>query len=151
MLFRIGLAAAILLIFSVASTPHAGTLSRWVDEKGVTHYEARPPANAKSGELQLRDPTGGPSDKSRAASPSVAEQEADFRQRRIQRAEAEAKEAKDMAQRQMRCRSLRSSADAMKKARRVYSVNEKGERVLMSNEERDALIEKREADYNRSC
>jgi hypothetical protein len=57
--FRIGLAAAILLIFSVASTPHAGTLYRWVDEKGVTHVSDQNPGgqeNAPDDVQEVRDP-----------------------------------------------------------------------------------------------
>ncbi len=140
-------------IFVLAFLPLAAQAQvyKWVDEKGVTHYEAAPPAKAKSRELQLRDPTGGPGDKPRAAGPSVEDQEADFRRRQIQRADAEAKEARERAQRDARCRALRSNTDAMKDARRVYTYNEKGERVLLSSEERDALIAKHEADYRRSC
>jgi len=141
------------LAFVVACLPLVALAQvyKWIDEKGVTHYGATPPANAKSREMQLRDPTGGPGNKPRAASPTTEEQETEFRQRQIQRAEAEAKEEKARAQREVRCRSLRSSIGAMKDARRVYSFNEKGDRVLLSGEERDALIAKREADYKRSC
>lgn len=124
---------------------------KWVDDKGVTHYDASPPPNAKSREIQVRDPTGGPGTKPRAAGPSVQEQEAAFRQRQIEREQADAKEARDRTQLQMRCRSLRSNIDDMKNARRVYHVDEKGERVYMGDEARQALIAKREADYNRSC
>jgi hypothetical protein len=127
---------------------------KWVDEKGVTHYGTTPPTNAKARELQLSDPTAGATDKPRAASPSVAEEEAAFRQRQIQRAqraETEAKEAQNLAQHRARCYSLGSSTAAMRAARRVYTFNEQGERVLLTNAERAALIAEREADYRRSC
>lgn len=118
---------------------------KWVDEKGVTHYGQTPPANAASHEVELRDPTGGPSPNA-PAGPSVQEMENGFRQRQLERKEAEAKEA---SQRQSRCGDLRSRLNTLKsRARRIYNV-EKQE--YMSDEERNSRIAQLEADYGRYC
>lgn len=124
---------------------------KWVDAKGVTHYGQKPPATADSRELQLRDPTGGPSPKAAAASPSVQEMENGFRQRQLERQQAEAKEAAERAQRTQRCQSLRNNANGLKNARRVYVRNDQGERVIMEDAQRDAEIAKLEAAYSREC
>ena len=146
-----------LLAFVVLCLPLAALAQvyKWVDDNGVTHYDATPPRNAKSREIQLRDPTGGTGGKPPAASPSVADQEAGFRQRRILRAQAEAREKKDraqQAQREARCRDLRSETDIVKNpARRVAIRDERGRRIVLSGGERDALVAKNEEELRRSC
>jgi len=124
---------------------------KWVDEKGVTHYGQKPSATANAQELQLHDPTGGPSPNAAAANPSVQELENGFRQRQLERQQAEAKEAAARAQRTQRCQSLRNNANGLKNARRVYIRNDQGERVIMEDAQRDAEIAKLEAAYSREC
>jgi len=74
-----------------------------------------------------------------------------FRQRQLERQQAEAKEAAERAQRMQRCQSLGNNINGLKNARRVYTRNDQGERMIMEDEQRNAEIAKLEAAYGREC
>jgi len=123
---------------------------KWVDAQGVTHYGQKPPASANSQEVELRDPTGGP-DPHALPPPSAAEMENGFRQRQAERKEAEAKQAAAQAQRQQNCMALRDRVNGLSSGRRVYTLNDRGERVYLTDGERNSRLASAQADYARNC
>ena len=128
----------------LVSVPAHAQVYKWVDEKGVTHYGERAPQGRKTQEVRdrLANPAG--SGSAGAAQPSWQDQEAEFRGRRIESEQAEAKkQAQDTKQRKA-CIQARDELAQLKAARRVYKLDDKGERIFESDDERAASIARQE-------
>ncbi len=128
----------------LVSVPAHAQVYKWVDEKGVTHYGERAPQGRKSQEVKdkLANPAGPGG--AAAAQPSWQDQESEFRGRRIQAEQAEAKkQAQDASQRKA-CIEARDELAQLKAARRVYKLDDKGERIFESDEQRAASIARQE-------
>lgn len=147
---RVGTIACIILLCS-GNAP--AQVYKWVDANGVTHYGAQPPANSKAREVKLREATPAPA--AGAAQPPAAagykEREIEFRKRQTLRDREETRLAEEKAQRDQDCRRSRMELADLRTSRRLYDMDDKGERVFMSDAQRDAEIARREADYNRRC
>jgi hypothetical protein len=130
--------------------PAYAQVYKWVDEKGVTHYGERPPQGKKAEEVGQRLANPGPAP-GKAAQPSWKDQDLEFRRRKI---EAEQNEAKDRqredAQRQG-CNQARDQLAQMRSARRLYRLDEKGERVFQSDDERNASVARLEQLVSDRC
>ena len=127
--------------------PAYAQVYKWVDEKGVTHYGQRAPQGSKAKEVddKLANPAGAKSGS--AKEPSWQDQESEFQGRRIkaeQAAQAEAKKQAQEANLRIACNEARDSLARMKASSRTYKLNEKGERVYNSEQERDAAIARQE-------
>ena len=146
---RIGLGFWLLLL----CVGHAGAqVYKWVDANGVTHYGEQPPSNTKGKEVRLRDAS--PPSSSGAASTQAAtlkDREIEFRKRQALREREETRVAEEKAQRDHDCRATRVELADLRATRRLYELNDRGERVFMSDAQRDAEIARREAEYNRRC
>jgi len=126
----------ILALWSLLA-PAAAQVYKWVDEKGGIHYGERPPQGTKSMPVEQRLANPGPAS-GESAQPDWKEQDLEFRKRRIQAEQAAAKDQQlDDAQRQA-CKQVRDQLAQLNAARRVYRLDETGERVFQSDEERDA-------------
>ena len=125
---------------------------KWVDANGVTHYGEQPPAASKSREVKLRDanPRADNAPQPAAAS-SYKDRELEFRKRQTERERAEAKVAEDKGSRERECRAAANDLNDLRNSGRIYDLNDKGERVWMSDTQRDSAIARREAEYNRRC
>ena len=117
--------------------PAVGQVYKWVDDKGVTHYGERPPQGKKSQEVEQRlaNPASTPG---KAAQPGWKEQDLEFRRRRIQTEQTEAKDQQREASQRQACNQARDQLAQMKSARRLYRLDEKGERVFQADDERNA-------------
>jgi uncharacterized membrane protein YqiK len=131
---------------------------KWVDSKGVTHYDEKPPENSKSKEVRLRESTPSNKPAPGAAAPaagagagSLQERDRAFRQRQAAREEEEAKQANARTQREAECKEARSKLADLRQTPRLYDMNEKGERVFLSDKQRDETIAAREQEYNQFC
>ncbi|TAK79841.1 MAG: DUF4124 domain-containing protein [Betaproteobacteria bacterium] len=82
--------AYVLLItaFLLASTPSAGPIYKWVDEKGVTHYSEKPPPGIKTPLRQIESPTPRIEPEAAPLGPSLQEQEQQFQERQRARQSA---------------------------------------------------------------
>ena len=139
--------AAELVLFATLAV--AQTVFKWVDEKGVTHYSEKPPEDRKSSKVEIKvEPAKPGADDWKA-------REQQFRQRQIeqsQKADAEAQQkAKADGERAKRCARARESLDTLRNARRVHTLNDKGERVYMEDGERPAEIAKWEREAADAC
>jgi hypothetical protein len=119
--------------------PATAQVYKWVDEKGVTHYDERPPQGKKAQEVEQRLSNPGPAP-GKAGQPSWKEQDLEFRRRQIQAEQAEAKDKQREASQKQACNQGRDQLAQMKSARRLYRLDEKGERVFQSDDERNASI-----------
>lgn len=80
----------IFVILVLATATVGGTIYKWVDEKGVTHYSEQPPSNQKARKLEIQPapPTAG--SEGTPSTKNMREREEEFRQRQ----EAREREAK---------------------------------------------------------
>ena len=127
---------------------------KWVDANGVTHYGERPPEKTKSKEVRLREATPRPSKESAASTGYAAtlkDRELEFRKRQALRERDETRLAEEKVQRDQDCRVARAEMADLRATRRLYELNDRGERVFMSDTQRDAEVVRREAEYNRRC
>jgi hypothetical protein len=125
---------------------------KWVDAKGVTHYDEKPPENMKSKEVTLRNasPSGAVAP-ANTADPAWKEKERAFKQRQVERNEAEAKKTRDQARLDTECQKTRANLSDMRAANRVYARNDKGEREFLSDKDRESAIAARQEEYNQNC
>ena len=137
-------------MFWAALAPAYAQMYKWVDEKGTTHYGERPPQGRKAQEVEQRlanpgVPAGTPSQK------NWTEKDLEFRGRRIEAEQAEAKQKQQEMEHQQACNRARDGLAQMKAARALYRLNDKGERVFASEEEHRAAIERQERLIAQHC
>ena len=130
--------------------PAVGQVYKWVDEKGVTHYGERPPQGKKSQEVEQRLASPG-STPEKAAQPGWKEQDLEFRKRRIEAEQAETKNKQREASQRQTCNQARDQLVQMKSARRLYRLDDKGERVYQSDDERSASVARLEQLVSEHC
>jgi hypothetical protein len=125
-----------------------GQVYRWTDEKGVTHYGARPPQGAKAREVEdkLSTPPG-----AAPRSEDWQDQERQFRQRQIEAGAAQAKKDQDAERRRAMCNEQRDLLARLKQAGRTYRLDAKGERVYQDDNERDNAIARQEKIVAQYC
>jgi len=130
--------------------PATAQVYKWVDEKGTTHYGERPPQGGKAQELEQHPANPRPA-RGTADQPNWKEKDLEFRRRRIETEQAEAKrKQREDAQRQA-CNQARDQLGQMKLAHRLYRLDDKGERVFQSDEERGASIARQELLVSQRC
>lgn len=121
---------------------------KWVDEKGRTHYGERPPEGVKSSEVAKPTP---PSEPGRVKEPDWKNKAREVTKERRERENKESqdadREARTVAERQQRCRDARIALDRLSNVQRLYKYDAKGERVYMTDADRDAerVVANREA------
>jgi hypothetical protein len=130
--------------------PASAQVYKWVDEKGVTHYGERPPQGKSAREVEQRLANPGPAP-GKAAQPNWKEQDLEFRRRRIESEQTEAKTRQREASQKQACNQARDQLAQMKSARRVYRLDEKGERVFQSDDERNGSIARLEQLVSENC
>jgi len=136
---RIALACLVSLPLAV----FAQQMYKWVDEKGITHYTDSPPPDGKANKVDIRPtPPSGP------VPPPVdyKQKEIDSRAEKVQKDQKEqrdaAQEAQDKALKKGRCIEAQRQLQLLSTQRPVYSTNEKGEKVYLEDEKRQAEIVK---------
>ena len=107
-----------------------------VDERGVTHYTDKPRPGCKGGKVDIR-PIPPISGKAAPHSADLAEQDADFKRRQIEREQAESKDKTALDE---RCSRLRREQSWLSHSGRVSQTNAQGERVFMDDATRDARL-----------
>lgn len=144
---------ALTLAAVCAGTPALAQVYKWVDEKGVTQYGQRPPADNKGQKMNLPaapPPASAGGTVSREPAASLKEQEVEFRKRQIAREAAEVKDFKQAEARKQWCLGFKDDLDRKRHAR-IYDLNSKGERVFKSDADRDAFVASHEATYKQHC
>lgn len=126
-----------ILLCTLATTVPA-EVYKWTDAQGNVHFGDRPPAG-KSETINM------PSHEAPAV-PAVSEDriekqrrllDAYAEERRI-KGEADEKARKEKAERKRKCADLRDDLRNQENAGSVYNLDKNGERVFLSNEEREA-------------
>ena len=142
-MFRILTAAAALLF----ATAVAAQAYRWVDKDGKVHYSDQPPPEGARQSGVVSAPAAGtsppaPSGDAAGQAPkgpkSVAEQEMEFRKRRLEAAEADAKrqqEAQAAEEKQRNCTHAKNRLASLETGGRIAKYGPDGETVYLSDAE----------------
>jgi hypothetical protein len=133
------------LLLTLAVPVASAQVYKWVDEKGRVHYGEKPPAGSKPSAVKPPAPPQDPSAKAQ----DLQSQELDFRGRQIKKAEDEAKQARDAANRDARCNNAKERLAISERAA-LYR-REKGERVFFSDAEQKAFVENMRAAVTQYC
>ena len=133
--------AAITLVLMLAVVPAHGQLLKCVGKDGKVEYATQCPAGTKEQMTGIRSAPGGPSPTGAASKPkSFAEQEADFKKRRTEQTEMQAKQEKETAekaQRQRACEDARNYLAGLESGARIARTDPKtGERVFLEDSAR---------------
>jgi len=137
------------LALLLSMLPAWGAVYKWVDESGRVHYtDQPPPGGAKRQEtVTTRKPATAPTattpgadgEKAAATGPkSVADQEMEFRKRRLEAAEAEAKrqkEAEAAEEKKRNCSQARNRLASLENGGRVSKYGPNGEIIYLSDAE----------------
>ena len=143
------MARALLLLVVFPLIAHA-QIYKWVDEKGRVHYGEKPPPGAKSSTVrQEATPPSAPSSAGKGPA-DISTQDAEFRRRQIERAQAEEAKAQDAKRRQARCDQARQRLADAEFAGRHYTYKG-GERVFMSDAEREASLTRIRQQASEAC
>ena len=109
-----------------------------VDERGVTHYTDSPRAGCKGGKVDIQ-PIPSLSGRTAAPSGSIAERDAEFKRRQIEREQTEAQEKTALAE---RCERLRREQHILASGVALYDLDARGERVYIEDATRNARLAK---------
>jgi hypothetical protein len=146
------------LALCLLALPAAAEMYKWTDEHGKVHYSDQPPPpSAKKSETikapkpQVAAPAAAtPGAKPATGGPkTAAEQEMEFRKRRLEAAEAEAKAQKDAqaaADKKRTCDQATAQVTSLERGGRVTKPGPNGEQNYLTDQElAGALAEARKA------
>lgn len=134
--------AIALLALSLCGAAHAQTMYKWIDEKGLTHFASEPPADGKAQKIEVK-----PQPPSSGAQPTpqrledVRKRELELREQRLGREKREDEARQEAGRNKVRCARAHNDLEVLQRGRRVYSMNERGERVYLEDKQRAAEIE----------
>ncbi|MDQ9170274.1 DUF4124 domain-containing protein [Oxalobacteraceae bacterium R-40] len=138
--------ALFLLVSLLLPVSTTAQIYKWVDQNGKTQYGDRPPSERKEPQLLKVNPDR------QATTPTSTWEDNDreFRKRRIERQMQAEKEAAPVAAAQQICMNARHALQ-MLDGKVVFRLNDKGERVYMEDEERNAVEKKAMQDIATYC
>lgn len=139
------------VVLAAALPVMGGQLYKWVDADGKVHYSDQPPPGNVRKQETLR-PSGAPvqavavpattpgvEGQPAATGPkTMAEQEMEFRKRRVEAAEAEAKRLKDeqaAAEKQRNCTQAKNQLAALERGGRITRTDANGEQIFLTDAE----------------
>jgi type IV secretory pathway VirB10-like protein len=155
---RIAVSRVIATAVLALAQPAGAELYKWIDADGKVHYSDQPPPpGAKQQKAPGAPRTAAPAPappgdgKTAAAAPTApktpAEQEMEFRKRRVEQAEAEAKrqqEAQAAAEKQRNCQQAMNRVAMLQTGGRITKAGPNGEQIYLGDSEIAAeLVEAR--------
>lgn len=138
------------LAASLPAAVHAGTMYKWVDEKGVTHFSEDPPPDGKAQKIDVK-PLPPSSDAPAAPPQDWRARELELRQKRLDKERAERKSQQEAGVREARCLRAQRALEQLNRQRPIYDVDKQGNRVYMDDKERAAEIEGARKAIEASC
>ena len=158
MAIRILVASFVILgIFVLYFEDTSAEVYKWVDEAGNVHYSDQPPPQEYESEELILEPAPS-ADDVREAQKRLDALQAKYQTSQDQRSAAQEEkrlqrelEQEQRVDRQRRCIWARQNLGPLTTKLPVYSLDEKGDRVYLDDEERAAEIERKRADINKFC
>jgi hypothetical protein len=135
------------LALLLAALPAQAVLYKWVDQNGKVHYSDQPPPDSakQSNVMNVPRPaTSAPAPAGETANTapkgpkSAAEQEMEFRKRRLEAAEAEAKQQKDAQaadEKKRNCSQATNRVTALEAGGRISKYGPNGETIYLSDDQ----------------
>jgi len=139
----------------------------WVDEHGVKQFtDVAPPPNTPQNRIlkQPHAPTATPqsnaspddagADNAAKAPQTTAEKEADYKKRKLDQAEKDKKAAEESKRKQANdenCTRAKTYLDSLKSGVRISSIDSKGERSYLSDDDRAKEQDHAQEAINTSC
>jgi hypothetical protein len=154
LLFTLGIVAA------TALAPAQAQTYQWKDSNGRTVIADTPQPGAGKAARVVGGPTPSaatsekPAEKAAEGPKSSAEKDLDFKKRQQEareKAEKDAKDQKAVADKQENCERARRNLAALESKQPMATLNEKGERMLMDNSQRDQEMERARQFMAESC
>ena len=142
-LLSVCLLAAPLLV----SEALAQQMYKWKDAKGVTHFSENPPPDGAAAEKIEVKPVGG---ERPAVPPPTPRPQKEPEAKPTKAAADEAARKNDEEQRAQKCRTYKRELEVLT-AGRIFSTNDKGERVAMEETERFQRIDEAKRIIRESC
>ena len=135
---------ALLLLAALVAAPAFAQYS-WIDDHGTRVFSDRPPPPGTPPSRILKAPRGAapadaaPAETAKPAVPTLADRDADFRKRAAERDADErkaAEESRRKADNAEQCAAARRSEAVLASGVRVADMDDKGERVFVTDEEK---------------
>lgn len=146
---NIKISFALFLFFFAAFAE--GSLYKWVDDKGITHYSTETPTSREARQIKAQPATTAVESGSRQSSVrdwQANERLKNFKEKRDQREAAENQQSTEKAR---RCASAKERLDILQRAAHIYRTNDKGEREYWDDEARDAETKKMQEAVANNC
>jgi hypothetical protein len=140
------------VFIAMAGVPALAQVYKWVDANGVTHYSEKPPETGKAREVPLHDAApAGSGTQANAGDPAWKDKERAYKQRQAARDQLAAKQQKEKADNEEKCKQSGAQLADMRAHPRSYQTNDKGEAEFLSDQQRDTLLAERQQEYNQHC
>lgn len=144
--------AIVTLAVSLCAAAYAQTMYKWVDEKGVTHFSSEPPADGKAQKIEVKpQPPSSGSQPAPQRLEDVRKRALELREERLGKEKREDDARRAAEKNNARCMRARDELQVLQRARRLYSLNERGERVYLDDKERTAEVEKLQRAIDTHC
>lgn len=130
----------VFLLLLAFATLASGQTYKWRDAAGRIQYSDTPPPPGAKDVQQLRKPAPASGAAAAPASKTLADQDAEFRKRLVEKQETEAKQAKAAEDEQVRarnCEQAKNQLAAIDAGQRLVQLNAKGERIALEDAERE--------------
>lgn len=139
-----------LVITVFLALPAQAEIYKWLDEKGNVHYGDKPVANSE--QIVIPEQTNVQS------RPGKEEREERrkrlleaFAEDRADKKEQQAKQQKQKQKLNRQCVIARDKLKTYQKSRRLYDLDEQGERMILSDNARQQAVAQLAADINKYC
>lgn len=151
-----GLIFTLLASMAFVALPCAAEMYKWTDAQGRVHYSDQPPPpDARKSTVKPAKPAAPAAGGRETAAPkTVAEQEAEFRKRRVEAAEREAAEqkaAQEEAEKKRNCEQAQGQLKALQAGGRLVRFNAQGEREYLDDAQAAQEIERATKSVDNWC
>lgn len=142
-----------LLFLGWGALASASGVYKWVDEQGQVHYGERPPARSQAQELRLKSsaPAAAPMQDEAARKDNEQRLLRAFEEEREQKKAQEQQSREEQAQRERNCALARDRQRRVQNAGSLYNLDDKGNRITLSESERAAAEQRAQQDVARWC
>ncbi len=146
----------LVLLMMVLSPAAYGQLMKCVSKDGKVVYANSCPPDTTEQKMSIKSSSGGPGQSAPASTPkSLAERDADFKKRAIEKQEAEQQDAKKLAESQQKreaCGNAQNYLKTLESGTRITRADPKtGERIFIDDAERATETTRARARVAESC
>lgn len=132
--------------------PASAEIYKWVDGQGRVHYGDRPEGESSTQQIEVDEaPSAPPSSDSMSREEKRRRLLETMQEDRDEKAERRAQKKAERERDHRNCIQYRDRKRQLESASRLYSLDRDGNRVFISNEERDRTMRDLQARINKYC